>query len=67
MGLLRRQAWMGLLALVILLAPLAVQAQDDAVRIDGSRIVASLVDPVATAYTADTGAAGGGCGGEVLG
>ena len=57
MSLFRRQAWMGLLALVILLAPLAVLAQEDAVRIDGSRIVASIVEPVATAYTNDTGAA----------
>ena len=57
MSLFRRQAWMGLLALVILLVPLTVLAQGDAVRIDGSRIVAGLVEPVANAYTADTGAA----------
>jgi len=57
MSLFRRQAWIGLLALVILLAPLAVLAQEDAVSIDGSRIVASLVEPVANAYTEQTGTA----------
>jgi ABC-type phosphate transport system substrate-binding protein len=40
----------------LLLAPLGVFAQDDAVRIDGSRIVANIVEPVSTAYSTDSGA-----------
>lgn len=56
MSLFRRQAWLGLLAIALLLAPLGVFAQDDAVRIDGSRIVANIVEPVSTAYSTDSGA-----------
>ncbi len=55
MSLFRRQAWLGLLAIALLLAPLGVFAQDDAVRIDGSRIVANIVEPVSAAYSAESG------------
>lgn len=46
MHFLHRRVWFSLLTLIILLAPLTALAQDDAIRIDGSRIVADLVAPV---------------------
>jgi len=49
MPLLRRQAYLGLLVVVIALTPLAVLAQDTPIRIDGSRIVADIVEPVSAA------------------
>jgi phosphate transport system substrate-binding protein len=55
MSFLRRRAWITLLALVVLLAPLTALAQDAAVRIDGSRIVADLVAPLSDAYAEEAG------------
>jgi ABC-type phosphate transport system substrate-binding protein len=46
MSFLRSRAWLSLLALALLLVPLTVLAQDDAIRIDGSRIVADMIAPV---------------------
>ncbi|GAB4570481.1 MAG: PstS family phosphate ABC transporter substrate-binding protein [Anaerolineae bacterium] len=45
----RRQTWLSLLIMIIALTPLGVMAQDDALRIDGSRIVADIVAPVVEA------------------
>ncbi len=51
MNYLRRQAWISLLALLILIVPLTVLAQEDTVRLDGSRIVAGIVEPLVDTYT----------------
>ncbi len=57
MNLLRRQARLGLLALLIMIAPLTVLAQnEETIRIDGSRIVAGIVEPLSEAYAEETGA-----------
>ncbi len=53
MPLFRRQAWLSLLVAVIALTPLLVSAQESPIRVDGSRIVADIVEPVsATTGTA---------------
>ncbi len=54
MNFLRRQA-ISLLALLMLTAPLTILAQGDAVHIDGSRIVASIVEPISETYAEETG------------
>ena len=46
---LRRRALFTLFALIVLAAPLTVLAQDDAIRVDGSRIVADIIAPVSEA------------------
>ena len=57
MNFLRRQARLGLLALLILSAPLATLAQEgEAIRLDGSRIVSAVVGPLSEAYAEATGA-----------
>lgn len=49
MPLLRRQAYLSLLVVVIALTPLTVLAQETPIRVDGSRIVADIVEPVSAA------------------
>ncbi|MBN2470938.1 MAG: substrate-binding domain-containing protein [Anaerolineae bacterium] len=48
-----RRAWLTILALLLLAAPLTALAQDDAIRIDGSRIVADIIAPVGEALEAN--------------
>lgn len=52
----RRSAMLGLLALLVTVAPLTALAQGDAIRIDGSRIVASITEPISSTYAEETGA-----------
>ncbi|MBN2469744.1 MAG: substrate-binding domain-containing protein [Anaerolineae bacterium] len=47
MRFLRHKAWISLMVLLAVAAPVSVLAQDDAVRVDGSRIVADIVEPLA--------------------
>ncbi|MBN1966000.1 MAG: substrate-binding domain-containing protein [Anaerolineae bacterium] len=57
MNILRHRAWLSLLALLIVITPLTVLAQDgEPIRIDGSRIVSLVVGPLAEAYSEDTDA-----------
>lgn len=50
MNYLRRQAWIVLLALWMMIIPLTTLAQADTIRLDGSRIVAGIVEPLVDAY-----------------
>ncbi len=57
MSFLQRRTGLTLLALLVLVAPLSVLAQEDAIRIDGSRIVADIMEPVSTTFAEETGTA----------